>query len=176
MDIYIISAQYFKENSIVTDNLEEQYVNPSILDAQSNMLPSILCRPLYDYLFEKLNEYAIAKEADHTEVLSNFLDPKHIELIEEYIKPILIDYTLFYVASYNILRYNNKGTTQFDAENVTSANLRAMSRTKQLHKINAEAKATTLRRWILANIDSFEKYKDCKCDKVINAKHIINMY
>ncbi len=104
--IFFISSQYVKENSIVDENVDEKYIRVAIQNAQKNQLIYIIGSGLY-------NEIA-------GQIQNNTLTALNLTLLNDYIVPCLTNYTLVELSPYMLYKLSNRNVGVKDAERVTA--------------------------------------------------------
>lgn len=111
-DVYLLDAQYIKTNSTVFDNVEDRFIEPSILRVQNIYIQDLIGTNLYQTIYDAYNAYFVSSTAIPTR-LSN--------LVDNYLLPVILHRVIyemlpeFYVkiTSQGVLR--SKGTDNGDA-------------------------------------------------------------
>jgi len=79
--LYIIGAQYIKDNSELYDNVEEKFISRTILSSQDIDLQNLLGTELYTIVLSELYQYKLTGTTISTRIKT---------LVDEYLVPMLL--------------------------------------------------------------------------------------
>ena len=133
--IFFISSQYVKENSIVDENVDEKYIRVAIQNAQRNQLIYIIGSGLY-------NEIA-------SQIQNNTLTSLNITLLNDYIVPCLLNYTLVELSPYLLYKLSNRNVGVKDAERVTATEFNRLDDIMKKFENDAELSADRMRKYLI---------------------------
>jgi hypothetical protein len=133
--IFFISSQYVKENSIVDENVDEKYIKVAIQNAQRNQLIYIIGSGLY-------NEIA-------GQIQNNTLTALNITLLNDYIVPCLLNYTLVELSPYLLYKLSNRNVGVKDAERVSATEFNRLDDIMKKFEFDAELSADRMRRYLI---------------------------
>ncbi len=159
LNILLISENYIKERSTIMENVEIKFIKPHILESQDIHIQDILGNNLYKDIINEFELYKIDYDSGVTGItVSDYVSTQNLTLINTYIRPTLLYYTLYestYDLSYKI---TNKGiVNQYSdySNNVENSILERM-RGEYLNK--AEYYGERMRKFLLANTSIYSKY------------------
>jgi hypothetical protein len=121
-NIYIIGANYIKENSELQDNVEEKFIKRSILSAQDIDLQNLLGTELYNLVLSELYNYKITGTTISTRIKT---------LVDDYVVPTLLYSVLRDVIPFLIFKLTPSSVAQNDNNantNVTEYKILALFR------------------------------------------------
>ena len=107
--VKLISIDYFKQNTVVEYNVDDDKITPLILKAQTVYLQQTLGANLLNHIYEQ--------------VRNNTLTIKEEELIREFIQNMLVEYTLYLLIPAINYNYTNKSVAQKGGDNETPSSL-----------------------------------------------------
>jgi hypothetical protein len=108
-----ISAQYLRENSIINDNVDANVLQPIIRTAQDKYIQSNIGTSLYNKLI--------------SDVSANTLSGNYILLMEEYIIPILVQYSVYEAVPFMNFKFRNKAISKQSSDNSVPADLQELA-------------------------------------------------
>lgn len=100
--VKFISTTYFKSNTTVQGNVDDDIIIPFIYRAQDIDLQQVLGTTFYNRLKEG--------------VVNNNLNSDEDTLLRTYIQPMLVDYTLYYLIPHISYKFTNKAVSQQNSE------------------------------------------------------------
>lgn len=107
--VKLISLDYFKQNTVVEYNVDDNKITPLIFKAQTVYLQQTLGANFLNHLYEQ--------------VRNNTLSVKEEELIREYVQNMLVEYTLYLLIPAINYNLTNKSVAQKSAEYETPSSL-----------------------------------------------------
>lgn len=139
--IFFISVQYVKDNSVVDENVDEKYIKIAIQKAQKNQLLYIIGSGLY-------NEIS-------TQIQNNTLTTLNTTLLNDYIVPCLLSYTLVEVSPYLLYKLSNRNIGVKNAEQVTAIEFNRLDDLMKRFENDAELEADKLKKYLLTYESSY---------------------
>jgi hypothetical protein len=144
-NVIFLTDQDIKDNSIIEDNVDPKTIYPIIMLVQDKYLQEITGTEL-------LNALQVNAQA-------GTLNPNQANLISQYIKKVLIWYTIYENAIYNSLKYTNKGIERMNSLNSVPATLTEIEAIAERAKNNAEFYGQRLIDWLyIHQNDYFPEY------------------
>ena len=107
--VKFISIDYFKQNTVVEYNVDDDKIVPLIYKAQTVYLQQTLGTNLLNHLYDQ--------------VRNNTLTPLEEELIRDYIQNMLVEYTLYLLIPQINYNLTNKSVAQKSGDNETPSSL-----------------------------------------------------
>ena len=139
-----ISEQFLKDISTVNLNVDSKVIMNSILYAQEmNILP-VCGSNLYNELI--------------TQVTNNSLTEANSNLIENYIKLCLVQFTLFELVDYLVYRFEPKGVLKLKSDNAEVISRAEILDLKEKFRDKGEWYATRLSKYLCANSSLYPAY------------------
>lgn len=109
MRALIITEKYLKEVSVINDNTDMKILTPSILDAQDLYMVPLLGSDLFNELITQVNSQTVTA--------------LNQTLLDNYVLPCLVKYTLYESTPAFKYKYMNKGIMVRNSENSSNADL-----------------------------------------------------
>ena len=141
---FFISMQYVKENSIVDENVDEKYIRIAIQKAQKNFILYLIGTGLY-------NEIA-------SQIQSNTLSGLNTTLLDSYIAPCLLSYTLCELSPFLLYKMSNRNLGVKDADKMTATDWATMDKVMERFENDAQLEAKKLRDYLLENQTQYPLY------------------
>lgn len=148
----LISEEYIRQNSNVSDNLDSCLIVPSIVDAQLQGLMPIVGEALFDKLCEKVENKA--------------LEGKYKDLVDNYIAIYLLNAVLAEMVITDYSRQHNAGSVQYTDTNYTQTGLNELKFLHQHHLNKASFYANRLTDYLHSHSSEFPEYHKCECGKM----------
>lgn len=151
---YLISLSDFHNRVIISKNLKDEIIKPSITYAQEMHLEQLICSDLYDIILSQVENCDVEDRINY--------------LLEKYIKPYLV-----YVAYGDYLTHHNaKGTVQGivkilgdNAESVTNETIKNLLANAESKTKFYEGKIVS---YLNSKIDTYPEFKGCGCSSSVN--------
>lgn len=167
--IKLVTPEYIKSQSTVSENMDEKYVNPAIYTAQTQDLQALIGTKLSSKLCELVDEQTID-------------DPENAaykELYEDYVQPYLVPCVQAEIVIANIMKTRNAGQVQYYDTNITNSSIKDIQYLAQHYRDQAAFLGNRLTEWLKCNLKNFPEYRAycaCKCDGMSpNPKSSINI-
>ena len=159
--IYLISQAYIRENSPVTENVQEKDLFPHVIAAQSNYTQKLLGSNFYD------------------EILLSFsaqtLNPDEIALVENYIKPQVMWRTVSLALPWMANNLRGKGVLRNTDENAVVSSFQELNYLRNEAQNRAEFQEQLLFDYLAKNVELFPGYKT-QIDPLIDKSEDNNQY
>lgn len=149
----LLTKEEIKENGFINANVDDEYIIPSIEEAQDVFLREILGDSLLDKLVE-------LTEAEH-------LDGKYEILVNDYIKYFL-KYKTAGILGMNVnFKIRNAGVIQQYSAEISSTNLEETKYIQNYFAEKADFYANRITKWLELNKKDIPEYRHC-CKQVTN--------
>lgn len=148
----LISEEYVRTNSNVSDNLDSCLIVPSIVDAQLQGLMPIIGEPLFDKLCEMVENDA--------------LEGKYKGLVDNYIAIYLLNAVLAEMVIDNYTRQHNAGSVQYQDTNYMQTGLSELKFVHQHYIDKAAFYANRLTEYLHAHESDFPEYHKHVCGQM----------
>jgi len=165
LNIQLISENYVKERSTVMDNVENIFIRNNILLSQDIYLQDIIGSKLYDDIISQFEDYKTAYDAGTAGIAySDYVDANYLTLVDNYIQPCLLYYTLYESSDDLYMKFTNKGivTQTSDYSNTIGDEMFYKRKAGFLNK--AEFYAKRLTNYLIDNHTTYTKYYESISD------------
>ena len=154
-NILLISEDYVKSNSELTDNLFGKYLLPAIRTSQELYLQPVLGQTLYNTVIDAVSDGSITAETN-----------SHIkELLDDYIQPYLLERVLADLIPIVAAKVANLGVVHSKDEYVENLSVTDAEKLQHFHIIKADAYLKRMQEYLLANSQMFP-IDACTCDSM----------
>jgi len=149
LTVLFISEEYIKEQSAILDNVESGFLYSHILESQNIHIQNIVGTKLYDALV-----------ADYDVTGGTFQTTIYKTLIDNYIQPTLMYYTL-YECMYDLyMKFTNKGVVTQTSDNSATVEINMLEKRRIDFHNKAEFYAERLMNYLLDNQDTYTLFRD----------------
>lgn len=145
-NVLFISEKTIKETTIIGANVESNYIECAIMDAQIIGLQALIGTYLYDTLSQM--------------VANNSLTQEYKTLLDEYVIPYLKHKTCVELLVALSFKFRNEGIVNTNSENVNQTSLSDIKYLKAYYDDKATFCANRLSEYLCANKSKFPEY--CK--------------
>lgn len=142
--IKLVTETDFKELSGIVGNFDFKFIEPFVIIAQDIDLSAIVGESLLDAVLEGFD--------------TTSLNAAETKLLEKYIVPAVIQWSLSRGLTNMLFKYDNSGIVKRNSENGSSADLNEVSFMADQSKILAESYASRLQDYLKANEGLFPEY------------------
>ncbi len=155
--VKLVTPEYIKSQSTVSDNMDDKYVNPAIFTAQTQDLQALIGTKLSSRLCELVDEQSID-------------DPENAaykELLEDYVQPYLVPCVQAEIIIANIMKTRNAGQVQYYDTNIANSSTKDIQYLAQHYRDQATFLAGRIGDYLKCNLKNFPEYRAycaCKCD------------
>ena len=143
---YFMTPQYFKDNTVVNGNVDDELITPFIIIAENQNIERVIGTALFDELVDQIEDY---KEN------STPIDPNNIILLEKYINPALLQWTMFHSLPFLNYKLTNKTVAKKNSDNSDSSDVGEISYLRNVVSNNAEYLSTRLTNFLKENKDTY---------------------
>ena len=156
--ILLMTADYYKRNSVVNLNVDEELIHPQIIKAQNMNIERILGSNLFNTI---LGEVAIAT-----------VTPRMVTLLEEYIQPALVEWVTYAGLLYYNYKITNKAVVRKSSDNSEPSDLNEVNFLRQDIRDDAEYLSERLTKFLESNLDIYPEYNtgNTDCDDIQPSK------
>lgn len=149
-DVYLISENTIKSNSIINNNVDTQFLYPAITYSQDEGLQPLIGTKLFRKLKELVASGEIEKEVDYK------------ILLDEYITPYLLNKVVANIQMDLAFKLRNQGVIQQNGENFNYPSMKDTQYFIQSYENKATFYGNRLTDFIKANRSKYPEY--CKVD------------
>jgi hypothetical protein len=140
----LLSTLKLKESTPIQDNVDDSLLTPYIYRAQTTHIQSILGTDLYMKILSLVS--------------INTIPTTYKVLLDEYIQPVLIEYSFYEVLPFISLKITNKSIARGSADYLNEGDLSDLRYLRNAVKDMAEFQSQRLVGYLKANIDKFPEY------------------
>lgn len=154
MKIFLISEKTVKENTIIPDNLQSQFLQQAITEAQEIYLQEIIGTKLLNYLCELVRTNVIVEEG--------YEDYKY--LLDEYITPFLQYRVLTDLQIPLYSKDRNLGVITTNDDRVNNVAFGDVQKIMQHYQNKASFYSNRLSKYLCKNKNKYKQYDHCDCE------------
>ena len=160
-NILLISEQTLKADSLINDNVDNQYILPAITLAQDTGLQPLIGTKLFQKLQRLVNdaEIGLAANAIYKTLLDDYVTP-----FMEYKTMVEIQIPLSY-------KYRNMGIVQTSDERVANSQMRDIQYLIDYYDNKSTFYANRMTDWLCANAQSLPEYRNSDTVADMNANN-----
>lgn len=147
MATLLIKEDKLKSMTYISDNVDAKVITPNIEYCQDVYIQPLLSSMLY-------KDIIAAIEADIT--LSN--NSAYKTLLDDYIHKALAWYVMSEIGDATTYKVANKAVSKMNGDNTQPASMEELIRLNQKYKDRAEYYGQRLRKFLLANLDTYPLY------------------
>lgn len=140
----LITAEYYKRNTVVNGNVDDELIIPNILKAQNLNIERILGTNLFNLVI--------------TEVQSGTVSPRIKTLIEDYIQVALVEWVSYHSFLYLNYKLTNKAVSKKSSDNSEPSDISEVNYLRMSVKNDAEYYSDRITKFLKANIDIYREY------------------
>lgn len=148
--VYLVNIDYIKQNSTISDNLNDNILLPIIKDTQITKLAPVIGEALYDKL-------CTVVESDNY-ILEY---PNYANLLDNYVKMYLLNEVQATMTITNYQHQHNAGSVQYVDTNYSNIQLNELKYMRQYWENKASFYGERLTDYLNANSSLFPEYKKC---------------
>ena len=178
LDIFLISEEYVKQQSSVMQNVEDGFFRAHIIESQNIQLQSIICDELYTVIVTEFDDYKQALSTGSTQPITAYVEERILDLVDNYIQPLLLYYTL-YNSSYDFYsKITNKGIVNQESDSSKTAEMIMMEKMRKDWKHKAEHYTIVISKFLVANTDLYPEYLSCitECENPTSKSNGVSIY
>lgn len=147
--IYLLSVATLKTLTTISDNIDEKLIGPEILTAQDLYIHPLLGTALFRKLLDLVDTNAIRDPANEN----------YKNLLDDHLRPALINYTLSEIPETINFQFSNKGVLTKTSENSQAPEIGNLYAVAKRYKTRAEIYSERTRNYLRANPDKFPEYR-----------------
>ena len=118
LNIKLISEEYVKSRSSVMNNVENTFISNNILSAQDMYIQDVLGSNLYNLIIGEFEAYVTAQGlTSSTLLIDDYVSDDNLYLVDNYIQPCLLFYTLYESSDDLYFKFTNKGMVTQTSDN-----------------------------------------------------------
>lgn len=155
-NILLVSEDYIKESSNISDNLYGKYLLPAVREAQELNLTEFIGEGLYNRIIELVDTGDITLPDNVA----------YKALLDDYIRKYLMYQALANIVPYANVAMSNIGTVVHNDEHVQTLSQGNIELVQNDYQFKADAYCAKMQRHILDNIDAFPEIDNCACEKI----------
>lgn len=156
--VFLISEKTLKEDSLISDNVGNEYIRPAITEAQDIDLQEIIGTKLLNKICNLVSTGDIIKEENIS----------YKELLDDYITPYLEWKVMSTIQIPLAYKMRNMGIVQTNDTNVYSSTLRDAEKLMQHYDGKASFYSIRLTKFLCANTNKYPEY--CSTDSSADFK------
>lgn len=159
-DIYLISEQYVKQNSALMQNVEKQFIEQHVLEAQNLDMYHFLGAELYSTLMDAWQVYreALGTATGSAPLPEDVIEQRLITLTYDYIRPMLLYFTLHYSMYDLYTKHTNKGTVEQSSQSSVPASFDAVEKQRKDYRNKGEVYATRMLEFLQRNAAAYPEF------------------
>ena len=156
--ILLMSADYYKRNSVVNLNVDDELVHPHILKAQNMNIERGLGTNLFNTLL--------------AEIASGTVTTRMVTLLEDYIQPALVEWTTYTALPYLNYKFTNKAVSKKSSDNSEPSDLNEINFLRNDIRDDAEYLSDRLTKFLISNLTIYPEYNtgNENCDDIRPSK------
>ena len=151
-NILLLSEDFVKSNSNLSDNVFGKFLLPAIRESQEVYLQEIIGSALYQSILEKIKDNALT-------------DP-YKEFVDDYVRWYLLYQVLADVIDILDVKLANLGTVRSRDEYVDNIGDGERDRLKQNYQYKADFYCRRMQEFLLNNRNAFVELDECVCDRL----------
>tara|TARA_R110000782_G_scaffold71112_1_gene142704 strand:+ start:117 stop:632 length:516 start_codon:yes stop_codon:yes gene_type:complete len=156
--VLMLTADYYKRNSVVNLNVDEELLHPQIIKAQNMRIEKILGTNLFDTVL--------------TEIDAQSYTARIITLLEDYIQPALVEWVTYTALPYLNYKITNKSISKKSSDNSEPSDLNEVNYLRQNIRDDAEYYSERITKFLESNKDIYTEYinGNTDCDDIKPSK------
>ena len=157
--VLMFTADYYKRNSVVNLNVDNELIHPQIVKAQNMNIERVLGSDLFNLVL--------------TEIESGVVSARVITLLEDYIQPALVEWVTYTALPYLNYKFTNKSIAKKDSDNSSASDLNEINFLRQDIRDDAEYLSERITKYLEANLTLFPEYHNgnSDCDDIKPTKN-----
>lgn len=163
-----INPQYLRDNSILNDNIDAKVLQPIIRQSQDKYIQQTIGTKLYETLI------AMVVAANPALMSPTPIPTDYIILIEEYIIPVLVQYTVWEAIPFLNYKFRNKAIGTQGSDNTTPATLDEVNFLRDNVLSTAQFYAERMTQYLLFNTSLYPEYLQYTNDLKANTQSYFN--
>ena len=162
----MLTADYYKRNTVVNLNVDEELLHPQIIKAQNVRIEKILGTNLFNVVLAEINAQTYTARIT--------------TLLEDYIQPALVEWITYTALPYLNYKLTNKSVSKKSSDNSEPSELNEINYLRQNIRDDAEYYSERTTKFLESNKDIYPEYingnDDCDDIKPSKLNFISSIY
>mgnify|MGYP003642559847 FL=1 len=156
--VLMLTADYYKRNSVVNLNVDEEILHPQIIKAQNVRIEKILGTNLFDTVLSEIDAQTYTARIT--------------TLLEDYIQPALVEWITYTALPYLNYKLTNKSVSKKSSDNSEPSDLNEVNYLRQNIRDDAEYYSERITKFLETNDVTYPEYKEgnTDCDDIKPSK------
>ena len=156
--VLMLTADYYKRNSVVNLNVDEEILHPQIVKAQNVRIEKILGTNLFDTVLAEIDAQTYTARIT--------------TLLEDYIQPALVEWITYTALPYLNYKLTNKSVSKKSSDNSEPSDLNEVNYLRQNIRDDAEYYSERITKFLETNDVTYPEYKEgnTDCDDIKPSK------
>ena len=152
--VLMLTADYYKRNSVVNLNVDEELIHPQIIKAQNMNIERILGSDLFNIVL--------------AEITAQTYTARITTLLEDYIQPALVEWVTYTALPYLNYKFTNKSISKKSSDNSEPSELNEVNFLRQDIRDDAEYLSERMTKFLEANETTYPEYNNgnTECDDI----------
>jgi len=156
--IYLIGEEFVKQTSSIMQNVDNQFIKMHIMESQNIDIQQILGSTMYDNI---INEFIAFKDSgDPISNIGSYVSATNLALVNDYLKPIILYYTLYYSVYDMYNKFTNKGTVTQTSNNSETTDFIYIEKMRKDYKQKAENLVQIMIEFLIENSTDYPLFKN----------------
>ena len=148
--VLMLSTDYYKRNSVVNLNVDNELLTPHIVKAQNMNIERILGSDLFNLVL--------------SEIEANTVSTRVVNLLENYIQPALVEWITYTALPYLNYKVTNKAVVKKSSNNSEATDLTEINFLRQDIRDDAEYLSERMTKFLKANLITYPEYNTGNSD------------
>ena len=156
--VLMLTADYYKRNTVVNLNVDEELLHPQIIKAQNVRIEKILGTNLFNIVLAEIDAQTYTARVT--------------TLLEDYIQPALVEWITYTALPYLNYKLTNKSVSKKSSDNSEPSELNEINYLRQNIRDDAEYYSERTTKFLEANTDTYPEYLNgnTDCDDIKPSK------
>ena len=156
--VLMLTADYYKRNTVVNLNVDEELLHPQIIKAQNVRIEKILGTNLFNIVLAEIDAQTYTARIT--------------TLLEDYIQPALVEWITYTALPYLNYKLTNKSVSKKSSDNSEPSELNEINYLRQNIRDDAEYYSERTTKFLEANTDTYPEYLNgnTDCDDIKPSK------
>ena len=156
--ILMLTADYYKRNTVVNLNVDEELLHPQIIKAQNVRIEKILGTNLFNVVLAEIDAQTYTARIT--------------TLLEDYIQPALVEWITYTALPYLNYKLTNKSVSKKSSDNSEPSELNEINYLRQNIRDDAEYYSERITKFLETNTDTYPEYLNgnTDCDDIKPSK------
>ena len=146
----MLTADYYKRNTVVNLNVDEELLHPQIIKAQNVRIEKILGTDLFNIVLAEIDAQTYTARVT--------------TLLEDYIQPALVEWITYTALPYLNYKLTNKSVSKKSSDNSEPSELNEINYLRQNIRDDAEYYSERTTKFLEANTSTYPEYLNGNTD------------